>query len=62
MQDKLTMIMNSFNVFPAGFEQQYISVQNNLNTLSEIYDNLRKMIVTIAETIYMVTMRDRKEI
>ena len=49
VQDKLTMIMNSFNVFPAGFEQQYISVQNNLNTLSEIYDNLRKMIVTIAE-------------
>lgn len=41
VQDGLSSILSSFSVFPAGFEQICVSVQNRLNELSDVYNSLK---------------------
>lgn len=49
VQAELSDILGSFNVFPPGFEQLCISVQIKLDELESIYNNLRSIIVEMAE-------------
>lgn len=41
VQEGLSSILSQFSVFPAGFEQICISVQNRLNELNDVYNSLR---------------------
>lgn len=49
VQDSLSSMMGTFSVFPYGFEQQCYTVQGKLKDLNDIYDELRKLIVIMAE-------------
>lgn len=49
VQDSLSSVMGSFSVFPYGFEQQCYTVQGKIKDLNEIYDELRKLTVVLAE-------------
>lgn len=49
VQDGLLSILSTFSVFPAGFEQICISVQNRLNELNDVYNSLRQIKAQMGE-------------
>lgn len=51
VQDGLSSILSSFSVFPAGFEQICISVQNRFNELEDVYNNLKHIMAQMGDEV-----------
>lgn len=49
VQDGLSSILSSFSVFPSGFEQICISVQNRFDELNDVNANIKKIMTQISE-------------
>lgn len=51
VQDGLSSILSSFSVFPAGFEQICISVQNRFNELEDVHNNLKHIMAQMSDEV-----------
>ncbi|MBQ0162032.1 MAG: hypothetical protein KBS84_02585 [Treponema sp.] len=51
VQDGLSSILSSFSVFPAGFEQICVSVQNRLNELEDVHSNLKHIMSQMSDEV-----------
>lgn len=51
VQDGLSSILSSFSVFPAGFEQICVSVQNRLNELEDVHNNLKHIMSQMSDEV-----------
>lgn len=51
VQDGLSSILSSFSVFPAGFEQICISVQNRFNELEDVHNNLKHIMSQMGDEV-----------
>lgn len=51
VQDGLSSILSSFSVFPAGFEQICISVQNRFNELEDVHSNLKHIMSQMGDEV-----------
>ncbi|MCR5613784.1 hypothetical protein [Treponema sp.] len=49
VQTELSSMLNSFSVFPQGFEQHCAIVKNKLDELAEIYDSLENLIAQLGD-------------